>query len=80
MVIRPLAVAEALGILKVWAVPEDEIVKSVPAMPVAKVCVPPVNPFRLVMPVDVAKVDMGNFLTSPLVIVNRLSAVVLVPN
>ena len=49
VVITPLAVAEASGILNVWAEPEDEILKSVPVVPVANVWVLPVNPFKLVM-------------------------------
>jgi hypothetical protein len=37
VVIRPLFVAEALGILKVCVLVEDEILKSVPELPVEKV-------------------------------------------
>ena len=81
VVTRPLADAPASGILKVWVVLADEILKSVPLVPVAKVCVLAVNPFRLVMSAPVAvKVDMGSLRTSPLVIVRRLSALVLVPS
>ena len=35
---RPLFVAEAVGILKVCVVPTDAIAKSVPELPLAKVC------------------------------------------
>src|SRR5882724_5073182 len=80
VVITPLAVADASGILKVCAVPEEEMAKSVPVVPTAKVWVAPVSPFKLVMAAPaVVKVDIGSFLTSPLVMVKRLSAVVLVP-
>ena len=76
----PLAVADASGILNVWVEPEETILKSVPVLPVANVCVAPVSPFRLVMaPPDAVKVDMGNLRTKPLVMVSKLSAVVLVP-
>ena len=80
MVTTPRAEAEASGMLKVCAAPDEDILKSVPEVPVAKVCVLPVNPFRLVIPDPAtSKVDMGIFLTSPLVMVSKLSAVVLVP-
>jgi len=80
VVTSPLAVADAFGILNVWEVPVEEILKSVPDVPVAKVCVAPVSPLRLVMAPPLAvKVDMGIFRTRPLVMVSRLSAVVLVP-
>lgn len=42
---------EADGILNVCVVPEEEIAKSVPVVPVAKVCVVPVRPLRVVIPV-----------------------------
>ena len=80
VVTRPLAVAEASGILNVWAEPEDEIAKSVPVVPVAKVWVLLVKPFKLLMAApDVVNVATGSFLTNPFVMVSRLSAVVLVP-
>ena len=37
--------------LNVWVVPTEEIAKSVPLVPVAKVCVVPVSPFSEVIPV-----------------------------
>ena len=77
---RPLAVAEASGILNVCVLPEEAILKSVPVVAVANVWVAAVNPFKLVIaPPDAVKVDIGSFLTTPLVIVRRLSALVLVP-
>ena len=80
VVTTPLAVAEASGILNVWVEPEEEILKSVPVLPVANVWVVAVRPFKLVMAApDAVKVDIGSLRTSPLVMVSRLSAVVLVP-
>src|SRR4051812_45280546 len=81
VVTSPRADAPASGILKVCVVPVEAILKSVPVVAVANVWVVPVNPFRLVMAAPVAvKVDMGSLRTSPLVIVKRLSALVLVPS
>jgi hypothetical protein len=51
IVTRPLLDVEADGMLNVWVVPEDEILKSAPVVPVAKVCVVPVSPLREVIPV-----------------------------
>ena len=50
VVTKPLAVADASGMLNVCVVLLEEILKSVPEVPVANVCVVPVNPFKLVMP------------------------------
>ena len=80
VVTRPLAVAEASGILNVWTVPVLEILKSVPVVAVPNVWVVVVRPFKLVIAPPVAvKVDIGSLRTKPLVMVSRLSAVVLVP-
>ena len=49
VVISPLAAAPASGMLKVCVVPDEEIAKSVPEMPAAKVWVEPVNPFKLLI-------------------------------
>ena len=49
---RPLEDPEAVGRLKVWAVPDEEILKSVPLVPVANVWVAPVKPFIEVIPDD----------------------------
>ena len=46
VVTTPLAVAEASGIFNVCVVPLEAILKSVPLVPVAKVCTAPVNPFK----------------------------------
>jgi hypothetical protein len=43
---RPRAVGEASGILKVWTLPAETILKSFPAVPTANVCVAPVWPPR----------------------------------
>ncbi len=56
VVTRPLAVAEASGILKVCVVTEEAILKSVPLVPVAKVCVLPVKPFKLPIEVPLAEI------------------------
>src|SRR5664279_1082941 len=80
-VMTPRAVAEASGILKVWVEPDDTILKSVPEVPGAKVCVVAVRPLRdEIADVDAAKVDAGSFFTTPPVIVSTLSVEVLVPN
>ena len=47
---NPLAEAEALGRLKVWVMPAETILKSVPAVPVANNCVVELRPFKEVMP------------------------------
>lgn len=47
VVITPLAVADASGKLKVCVVPDEEMAKLVPEVPVVNVCVLPVNPFIL---------------------------------
>src|SRR5215813_11711948 len=51
VVTSPLFDVEAEGMLNVWVVPTEEIAKSVPLVPVAKVCVVPVSPLREVIPV-----------------------------
>ena len=50
----PLFVAEAVGKLKVCVEVAEEIPKSVPLVPTAKVCVKAVNPFKEVIPVSVS--------------------------
>ena len=47
VVIKPLAVADASGILKVCEEPDELITKSVPEVPVAKVCVVEARPFKV---------------------------------
>jgi len=51
IVTSPRFAVEADGMLNVCVVPDELILKSAPVVPVAKVCVVPVRPFRLVMPV-----------------------------
>jgi hypothetical protein len=51
IVTKPLFDVDAEGMLNVWVVPEDEILKSAPVVPVAKVCVVPLSPLREVIPV-----------------------------
>ena len=51
IVTNPRFAAEAEGMLNVWVVPLEEILKSAPEVPTANVCVVPVSPFRLVIPV-----------------------------
>lgn len=46
----PVWVASATGILNVWVEVDDEILKSVPVVPVANVCVVAVRVFRVVIP------------------------------
>jgi hypothetical protein len=55
VVTSPLLLADALGILKVCILPEELIPKSVPVVPVAKVCEFPVWELRDVIPVPVPK-------------------------
>ena len=54
VVTSPRAVAEASGKLNVCVVPEEAILKSVPVVDVANVCVAPVKVFKVVMPEPVA--------------------------
>ena len=54
VVTNPRFVADASGKLNVCVVPEDAILKSVPVVEVAKVCVAPVKVFKVVMPLPVA--------------------------
>ena len=51
VVTKPLAVAEASGILKVCVLVEEAILKSVPEVPVANVCVVAVRVFNDAIPV-----------------------------
>ena len=51
IVTSPRFEVEADGILKVCVVPDDEILKSAPVVPVANVCVVPVSPLSDVIPV-----------------------------
>jgi hypothetical protein len=50
VVTNPLAVALASGIANVCAVPLEVIAKSVPVVATANVCVAPVSPLRLLIP------------------------------
>ena len=54
VVTKPRTVAEASGILNVWVVPEEEMLKSAPDDPVANVCVAPDKPPKVVMPLPAA--------------------------
>lgn len=49
---RPRFDADAVGRLKVWAVPDDDILKSVPVVLDAKVWVAPVRPFKDITAAD----------------------------
>ena len=75
-VIKPLADAEALGILKVCAVPVEEILKLLPVESIVRVCVAPVNPFSEVMaaPLNINGVQTGLPLV-PVFTLNTLSVV-----
>jgi len=51
IVTNPRLEVDAEGILNVWVVPLEEILKSAPVVPVANVCVVPVRPLSEVIPV-----------------------------
>ena len=53
----PLLAAEAVGILKVWVLPDDEMPISKPDVPDAKVCIEPVSPFNEVMVFPLRRFD-----------------------
>lgn len=61
----PLPVADADGILNVCTVPEDAILKSVPVMPVAKVCVELLSPFNDVIVLPDNKLENNLEVTLP---------------
>ena len=61
--INPRLVDVAFGMLNVWVEPDDEMLKSVPSVPVAKVCVEPVSPFKDLMVFPVNRFKSVTFLT-----------------
>ena len=61
----PLPVADADGILNVCTVTEDAILKSVPVMPVAKVCVELLSPFNDVIVLPDNKLENNLEVTLP---------------
>jgi len=76
----PLFVADAKGKLNVCTVPELEILRSVPLVPVAKVCTEPVSPFSEVMALPDNKLAKVLVVTLPeLSVVNTLVFTVFVP-
>lgn len=76
----PLPEADADGILNVCAEAEETILKSVPVVPVANICVELVNPFNDVMALPDNKLDKDLVVTLPEgSVVTMLVLVVLVP-
>ena len=76
----PLLMAEAVGKSKVCTVPEEVIVKSVPVVPVAKVCTDPVKPFSEVIALPDNKPDKVLVVRLPdASVVTMLVFVILVP-
>ena len=76
----PLFVAEATGKLNVCTFDKLEILKSVPVVPVAKVCTEPVIPLKEVRAEPDSKLDRVLVVTFPeLSVVKILVSVVFVP-
>ncbi len=61
------AVREALGRLNVWTFPTEEILKSLPAVPIANVWVTPVRP--LIEPILLLKIFQSSAERAPVVVV-----------
>ena len=78
--INPLIVDVAIGILKVCTEPDELILNPVPAVPVAKVCVEPVNPFIEVIALPANKFENVLVVTFPEAsVVNNFVLMTLVP-
>ena len=63
LVNKPRLEDEAFGILNVWVVPLETMLKSGPNVPMAKVCVEPVSPFKDLMVFPVNRFKSVVFLT-----------------
>ena len=73
----PLLVADAVGILKVWLLPEDDIPTSVPAVPVEKVCMDWVRPLRDMIVFPFRRFDKERMATLPVGSVVKILVLVL---